>query len=114
MDIPRGNPGPLLRGDRKEYVPMTPRGSLFPLAGLLLVFASCSAGPDSGAVKDPITARRLPETVQPDAARVVAGNNTFALDLYAKLRSEPGNIFFSPFSISTAFAMVYAGARGET
>jgi serpin B len=42
------------------------------------------------------------------------GNNLFALDLYAKLREEPGNLFFSPYSISTALAMTYAGARGET
>lgn len=41
-------------------------------------------------------------------------NNQFALDLYAKLREEPKNLFFSPYSISTALAMTYAGARGET
>jgi len=42
------------------------------------------------------------------------GNNAFALDLYAELKGEDGNLFFSPFSISTALAMTYAGARGET
>jgi len=41
-------------------------------------------------------------------------NNEFALDLYAKLKDEPRNLFFSPYSISTALAMTYAGARGET
>ncbi|MHC4606737.1 MAG: serpin family protein, partial [Planctomycetota bacterium] len=41
--------------------------------------------------------------------------NDFAIDLYAKLREEEeGNVFFSPASISTALAMVYAGARGNT
>jgi len=45
---------------------------------------------------------------------VVAGNNKFALELYAKLHSREGNLFFSPYSISTALAMAYAGARGET
>ncbi len=46
---------------------------------------------------------------------VVAGNNEFALDLYAKLREGgPDNLFFSPASLSTALAMTYAGARGET
>ncbi|MFC1738393.1 serpin family protein [Planctomycetota bacterium] len=45
---------------------------------------------------------------------VVEGNNKFALELYAKLQSEEGNLFFSPYSISTALAMTYAGARGET
>jgi serpin B len=47
-------------------------------------------------------------------AAVVEGNSQFALDLYAALRSEDGNLFFSPYSLSTALAMTYAGARGET
>jgi serpin B len=45
---------------------------------------------------------------------VVRGNNAFALDLYGKVRGQPGNAFLSPYSISTALAMTYAGARGET
>ncbi len=48
------------------------------------------------------------------AAALTGGNNRFALDLYAELRAQEGNLFFSPFSISTALAMTYAGARGET
>lgn len=44
----------------------------------------------------------------------VVGNTQFALNLYQQLRSNPGNFFFSPYSISTALAMTYAGARGET
>ncbi len=46
--------------------------------------------------------------------RLVESNNAFAFDLYAKLSQEEGNLFFSPYSISTALAMTYAGARGET
>lgn len=45
---------------------------------------------------------------------VAEGNSQFAVDLYGKLRNQPGNLFFSPSSISTALAMTYAGARGET
>lgn len=41
-------------------------------------------------------------------------NNQFAFDLYAKLQAKKGNLFFSPASIITALAMVYAGARGQT
>jgi len=44
----------------------------------------------------------------------VTGNTAFALDLYAKLRAQEGNLFLSPYSISTALAMTYGGARGET
>jgi serpin B len=49
-----------------------------------------------------------------DTKGVVAGNTAFALELYAKLRGQEGNLFVSPQSISTALAMTYAGARGET
>jgi serpin B len=34
--------------------------------------------------------------------------------LYKYLAKSPGNVFFSPLSISKACAMTYAGARGET
>lgn len=45
---------------------------------------------------------------------VVEGNTSFALDLFSQLKASPGNLFFSPYSVSTALAMTYAGARGET
>ena len=45
---------------------------------------------------------------------IVEGNNKFALELFAKLQSAKGNLFFSPYSISTALAMVHAGARNKT
>ncbi len=44
----------------------------------------------------------------------INANNQVALDIYSKLKNENGNIFFSPYSISTALAMVYEGARGKT
>jgi len=47
-------------------------------------------------------------------ATAVQGNTEFALDLYQKLRTTDGNIFFSPYSISTALAVTYAGARRDT
>ncbi|MCA8988518.1 MAG: hypothetical protein KDA78_12790 [Planctomycetaceae bacterium] len=49
-----------------------------------------------------------------DISGIAEGSNRFALDLYRQLRSEKGNLFFSPTSISTALAMTYAGAAGET
>jgi serpin B len=52
--------------------------------------------------------------VKGDVAEVVQGNNSFALDLYGKLAAEPGSLFFSPYSISNALAMTYAGANGNT
>ena len=51
---------------------------------------------------------------QTDEEILVQDNSAFAIDLYEKLRASDGNIFFSPYSISTALAMTYAGARGNT
>src|SRR5438046_3106698 len=51
-----------------------------------------------------------PGTVQ----ALVQGNTDFALDLYKRLAAEKGNLFFSPYSISTALAMTYDGARNKT
>jgi serpin B len=64
-----------------------------------------------------------PETpLDPEASNVYAAVRTelveastrFALDLYQALSGADGNLFFSPYSISAALAMTYAGARGET
>jgi serpin B len=55
-----------------------------------------------------------------DVNAVVAANGRFAFDLYARMKDASavkeagGNLFFSPYSISMALAMTYAGARGET
>ncbi len=55
-----------------------------------------------------------PHSTAADQAAAVKGSNAFAVNLYGQLRHQPGNLFFSPESISTAFAMAYAGARGQT
>lgn len=46
--------------------------------------------------------------------KVSEGNNKFALDLYKKLSTDDENVFFSPWSISTALSMTYEGSRGQT
>ena len=50
--------------------------------------------------------------------QVVNANNQFAIDLYQQINKQPAqsdkNIFFSPYSLSTAMAMLYAAAEGET
>jgi serpin B len=59
-----------------------------------------------------------PQAPDPDAAALGAGNTAFAADLYGALRNQPEfakkNLCFSPYSISAALAMAYAGARGAT
>jgi serpin B len=54
------------------------------------------------------------ETDPSDMAKLTAGNLAFALDLYQVLRQKDGNLFYSPYSISQALAMTYAGAEGDT
>jgi serpin B len=76
----------------------------FLLSLLMIDFALLAAA--QGAETPP-----LPAT---DRAAAVDGDNAFALELFGQLRNQPGNLFFSPESISTALAMAYAGARGET
>lgn len=41
-------------------------------------------------------------------------STTLALDLYRELAGSDENLFFSPYSIKTALAMTYAGARENT
>lgn len=45
---------------------------------------------------------------------LVTSNNHFALEIYRRVRHVEGNIFYSPYSISSALAMTYAGAREST
>lgn len=41
-------------------------------------------------------------------------NNNFAFELYKQVNKPENNILFSPYSIESAFAMVYAGAESNT
>lgn len=52
--------------------------------------------------------------VTPEARNVAGSSNRFAFDLYQRVRRQEGNLFLSPGSISTALAMTYAGAAGQT
>jgi serpin B len=48
------------------------------------------------------------------SSTIAPGSSDLAFDLYRKLRDREANFVFSPFSISTALAMLHAGARGQT
>jgi len=54
------------------------------------------------------------DIMMPPSRFVAMNNSLFAANLYAQLREADGNLFFSPHSISTALAMTYVGARGNT
>ncbi|MCX8189899.1 MAG: serpin family protein [Candidatus Diapherotrites archaeon] len=64
--------------------------------------------------KNPPTVDDSSSTAQ-GIQEVVRANNKFAFDLYAKFsEKEKENIFYSPYSISSALAMTYEGAKGQT
>ena len=84
------------------------------MAALILGLAAC-AQPVAGEViqseKPRVTS---PDVSGADLATLVEGNSAFAFNLYQALREGDGNLFYSPYSISLALAMTYAGAQGET
>ena len=55
-----------------------------------------------------------PTALKAQVQSLVASNTAFALNLYEQLTTNQGNLFFSPYSISTCLAMTYAGASGDT
>jgi serpin B len=58
--------------------------------------------------------RESPQLDQGLLDQQVAANNEFAFDLYRNLAQKDGNLFYSPYSVSLAVVMAFAGARGET
>jgi len=72
------------------------------LAVLLMPSAACT--------------REVAVSGESELEALVEGNTVFALGMYCRLASEDpgGNLFFSPYSISTALGMTWAGARGAT
>ncbi len=74
---------------------------------------------ENGMSEETLLISSRPRNTSPSSGDValrelVGGNTAFAVDLYQRLAEEPGNLFFSPYSISLALAMTFAGARGET
>lgn len=78
---------------------------------LLATATAAAAGCSDESV---IAARQIDAAIRSDVDAVAQGNNQVACDLYAKLTAGGGNTFFSPFSITTALAMLDAGAAGAT
>ena len=101
----------------------------FPEIGIriLATFLSCLAagcGSDARNSQQPsgttiavsaLARNTTPQISDTDLAAVVAGNTTFALKVFPLLDSVPNdNVFFSPYSITQAFALLAPGARGTT
>jgi serpin B len=84
---------------------------LFIIISLLLP----ACGPSGGGMAQSKLKRVVDPVVAPsEVPELVRGNSAFAFDLYQAVRTTEGNLVYSPYSLSLAFAMTYAGARGET
>jgi serpin B len=81
-----------------------------------LILAGCSQiSAEANVVESDLPRETSPSVSDEDLTELAEGNQAFALDLYqALLEEEDGNLFYSPYSISTALAMTYAGARNVT
>lgn len=57
-----------------------------------------------------------PERAEPsaDVVALAMAQRDFAWELHAQLPDAEGNVFWSPFSVSAALAMLYAGTANET
>jgi serpin B len=86
---------------------------LFPLLALLFLLLS-ACRPTASIAKSGLQRNTLLNVQSEDFDSLTDENNAFALDLYQSLRARDGNLVYSPYSISLALAMTYAGARGET
>jgi serpin B len=68
----------------------------------------------STVLKSKVERNLAPSTSESDLKSLATGLNCLAFKLLSSLEQGQANLFFSPFSISTALAMVFAGARGQT
>jgi serine protease inhibitor len=84
------------------------------LTATLVLLTACLPSASAKVARSALARETKPEVPPGDLAALVEGDNTFALNLYGALRTGTGNIVFSPYSISAALAMTYAGASGAT
>lgn len=101
----------------------------FLAAGLAVAaFAGCSSSvvkqgnqdSDAGSiavdevVKSALARQTSPSISTAQLEELVAGNNAFAFALHQKLKESGKNSMSSPYSVSLALAMTWAGARGTS
>ncbi len=92
------------------------RNILLSMVALTLVVSVAGCAPPASAdVLQSDEPRQTPDVLPSgDIASLVEDNNRFAFDLYHRAADGGDNLFFSPYSISLALAMAYAGASGDT
>jgi serpin B len=96
--------------------------------GIAILALSVSGGLGCGSEAEPTPAQeaghetvrsklerdRSPDVPGADMETLIEGNHALALDLFHQLDENAENLLVSPLSIRLAFALLQAGARGET
>ncbi len=84
-------------------------------SALVALLIGCSVPKATAQILKSDKPRDTAPKISADATKtLVDGDTAFALSLYQLVRTTEGNLFFSPYSISEAMAMTWAGAKGET
>jgi len=91
-----------------------PNSTLLILAAIAVLISACNPAVSLATAGSDLPRETNPQFSAEVLRLLVEGNNAFAWNLYQSVRSEGGNLILSPYSISLALAMTYAGARGET
>ncbi len=92
-------------------------GMLCALAlGLVACGGASGSTQDYGVVQSSISRDTSPQVASSDLQTLVSGNTTFAFNLYHQIAAgnDTDNLFYSPYSVSIALAMTYAGAGSST
>jgi serpin B len=87
--------------------------NLFFITAIIPALFLSACGPARVAASK-LAREETPNVQAADLGQLFEGNTSFAFDLYQAVRTSEGNLVYSPYSISLAFAMVYGGAAGET
>ena len=103
-----------LRPEMRRRLRLSPGIFVSLLVLLVMIAIACGAQPVHSEELSSSMERAVPSADDAILEELAQGNSAFAFDLYSQLAPDEGNLFFSPYSISLALAMTYAGARGET